>query len=91
MKFAVIVCNNGNFSVNSEWTNNEQGAIMDWHDLCRSLWNAPDVISARVKVVDESLNVIGKYDEYINHAQSSQPTETTISPIQQSSQPTETT
>lgn len=67
-KYAVLECNNGNFSVVSEWTDNKDGAISDWHRECRTLMNALDVKRAVVKVVDEDLNVVdGKY-ELISHA-----------------------
>ena len=69
MNYAVIQCSNGSFSVVSEWGEDRQGAIMDWHKTCRSLWNAPDVISATIKVVDSNLNTVENYEEHITHAQ----------------------
>ena len=69
MKYAVIQCSNGSFSVVSEWGDNRQGAIMACHNACRSLWNAPDVVSATVKVVDSNLNTVENYEEHITHAQ----------------------
>lgn len=60
---------NGNVEIVSEWTDNEQGACVSFHDTCKTLWNAPDVITARVKILTESLDLFEKYDEIISHAQ----------------------
>lgn len=60
---------NGNAEIVSEWTDNEQGACVSFHDTCKTLWNAPDVITARVKILTESLDLFEKYDEIISHAQ----------------------
>ena len=69
MNYAVIQCSNGSFSVVSEWVDNRRGAIMAWHNACRTLWSAPDVVSATVKVVDSNLNTVENYEEYIFHSQ----------------------
>ncbi len=69
MKYAVIQCSNGSFSVASEWGDNRQGAITAWHDRCKVLWNASDVVSATVKVVDSNLETVENYVEHIFHAQ----------------------
>lgn len=66
-KYAVVECNNGNFGVVSEWTDNKDGAISDWHRECRTLMNAPDVKRAVVKVVDEDFNLVDGKQETIFH------------------------
>ena len=68
MKLYVVKVVNGNIAVVSEWTDNEQGACVSFHDTCKSLWNASDVITARVKILTESLDLYEKYDEIISHA-----------------------
>ena len=56
MKYAVIQCSNGNFSIASEWSEPEK-AIVDFHTVCKNLWNAPDVEHACVTVINEKFNV----------------------------------
>lgn len=75
MNYAVIQCSNGSFSVVSEWSDNRQGAIMSWHDRCKVLWNASDVVSATVKVVDSNLETVENYVEHIFHVQPETPAE----------------
>lgn len=77
MKLYVVKVANGNIAVVSEWTDNEQGACVSFHDTCKTLWNASDVITARVKILTESLDLFEQYDEIISHAQpqTAQPTE----------------
>ena len=69
MKFAVIQCSNGSFSVVSEHGEDKQAAFVKFHDRCKVLWNAPDVITATVAVIDENLDVVEGKKEYITHAQ----------------------
>lgn len=69
MKYAIIQCVNGNFSVVAEFTDNEQGAIVRFHQVCTNLWNASDVQRATVKLVNESLEVVYNKVETIIHAQ----------------------
>lgn len=67
MRYAVIECNNGNFSVKTEHGENKQAALVAFHDRCKVLWNAPDVITAMVKLVDENLDTVDGKMEYITH------------------------
>ena len=66
MKYAVVQCSNGAFSIVSEWTERDQ-AIINFHSACTALWNAPDVERATVTVVDEKFMTHKieyiKYDE----------------------------
>lgn len=55
MKYAVMKCANGNFTVASEWTEKEQ-AIVNFHSACTTLWSAADVEHATVAVVDEKFS-----------------------------------
>lgn len=69
MKFAVIQCANGNFTIVSEWENKE-GAIKAYHGLCQALWNDASVITGCVIIVDEYLNKVDDYKEFITHSAS---------------------
>ena len=63
MKYAILQCVNGNFSVVSEWTDQKK-AFVNFHSVCTTLWNSPDVTAATVQVADENFNV--SKIEYIN-------------------------
>lgn len=67
MKLAVIQSVNGNFSIVSEHGDNKQAAIVAFHGRCQILWNAPDVLTAEVSIVDEQLDVVEGYKEFISH------------------------
>lgn len=68
MKYAIIKVINGNYSVHAEGITVLTNAKTQFHGLCQTLWNAPDVISATVKIVDENLDCVEDYKEYISHA-----------------------
>lgn len=73
MKYAVQQCVNGNFSVIAEYPNdNIVGAIVKWHQTCASLWNTPEVITGKVEVVNEMLQVVMNKSEEIKHEQTSE-------------------
>lgn len=66
-KYSLVNCVNGNFAVVSEHTD-KQAAIVAFHQRCATLWNAPDVITAVLNLVDENLYVVdGRYTETITH------------------------
>ena len=65
--YAVLKIVNGNFSIDSEWGANLQGALVQWHDVCKTLWNSSDVVTAYVKVINEQGNQIEDYGEFIHH------------------------
>lgn len=67
MKYAIIKCINGNYSVHAEGITDPANAKTIFHGLCQTLWNAPDVITAHVAIVDEQLDVVEGYKEYIHH------------------------
>lgn len=70
MKYAVIKVINGNFSIHAEGFTDLTSAKVSYHDLCKMLWNAPDVIKATVAIVDEQLDTVDMiYREYISHPQ----------------------
>lgn len=69
MKYAIISVVNGNYSIDSEWTDNIDGARVAFHNRCTALWNAKDVERAVVQLVDRDLNVFTGYKEFIGHEQ----------------------
>ena len=68
MKYALVSVVNGNFKIEAEYGENEQGAFVGFHDKCKNYWNANDVVSAVVTVMDENLDVVEGKVEYISHA-----------------------
>lgn len=73
MKLAVVTNINGTFKIESEWNvpdlASAQGAIINFHDKCKTLWNSPDVKKATVKILDDNLNLFEDYEETIVHAE----------------------
>ena len=67
MKYAIIKVINGNYFFHSEGDTNLDAAKVKFHGLCQTLWNASDVITAYVMIVDEQLDVAEGYKEYIHH------------------------
>lgn len=67
-KFAVVDNVNGAFTVRTEH-NDEQSALVSFHDRCKVLWNAADVEKASVKILDADLNVFEGKSEVITHEQ----------------------
>ena len=58
MKYALIQCVNGNFSIVSEHGENLKAARVAFHDRCKILWNASDVITATVAIIDSNLTYV---------------------------------
>lgn len=67
MKLALVNCVNGNFSVIVEGIVSEQTARVQFHERCKILWNASDVITGEVAVLDEQLDVYQGLKELIRH------------------------
>ena len=74
MKYAIIKVINGSFSVHAEGMTELSAAKVNYHGLCQTLWNAPDVLSAYVAIVDEQLDVVEGYKERIWHEPQPEPT-----------------
>lgn len=70
-KFSTVKVVNGQFAINTE-TDSLQSAIIQFHSLAQMLWNAPDVEKAKIAIMDEQLNVVDGYAEYIHHEQTSE-------------------
>lgn len=67
MKYAIINVVNGNYSVYAEGIANMASAKTQFHGRCQVLWNAPDVLTAEVMIVDENLDCVEGYKEFIHH------------------------
>lgn len=67
MKYAIVKVVNGNYSIHTEAITVLANAKTQFHGLCQTLWNAPDVITASVAIVDENLDVVDGYKEFIHH------------------------
>lgn len=67
MKYAILKVINGNYFVHAEGITNLANAKTQYHGLCQTLWNATDVLSAYVEIVNEQLDVVEGYKEFIHH------------------------
>lgn len=67
MKYAIIKVVNGNYFIHEEGITDIGTAKVRFHGLCQTLWNAPDVVTAYVEIVDEQLDVVEGYKEFIHH------------------------
>lgn len=67
MKYAIVKCINSNYFIHSEGITDIASAKVQFHGLCQTLWNAPDVITAYVMIADEQLDAVEGYKEYIHH------------------------
>ena len=73
MKLAVIQCVNGNYSIVAEGIEEEQAAMVAFHDRCKILWNASDVITGEVAIITESLDLYKGNKEMIRHEPPAEP------------------
>ena len=69
MKYAIIKVINGNYFIHAEGMTSLETAKTNYHGLCQTLWNAPDVTKAMVMITDENLDVVEGFKEFIAHAQ----------------------
>lgn len=69
MKYAIVKVINGNYSIHAEGITDIVSAKAQFHGLCQTLWNAPDVITACVIIADENLDAVQDYREFISHPQ----------------------
>lgn len=67
MKYAIIKVINGNYFIHAEDITELSSAKTTYHGLCQTLWNADDVVTAYVMIVDEQLDCVEGYKEYIHH------------------------
>lgn len=67
MKLAILKVINGNYFVHAEGMTSIEQAKIIFHGLCQTLWNAQDVTTAQVMIVDEQLDCVEGYKEFIHH------------------------
>ena len=67
MKYAIAKVVNGNYSIHAEGFTDLASAKVNYFGLCQTLWNASDVITGEVAIVDENLDVVEGYKEFIQH------------------------
>lgn len=67
MKYAIIEVSNGNYFIRAEGITSLESAKTQYHDRCKTLWNASDVRTATVKIADENLDTVEGYKEFIHH------------------------
>ena len=67
MKYAIIKVINGNYFIHAEGITSLESAKTQFHGLCQTLWNAPDVLTAYVMIADEQLDAVEGYKERIFH------------------------
>ena len=77
MKYAIIKVINGSYSIHAEGFTDIASAKVNYHGLCQTLWNAPDVITAYVMIADEQLDAVEGYKEFIHHDAPTEPEEVT--------------
>ena len=71
MKYAILKVTNSNFAVHAEGSSID-GLKVNYHQLCASLWNDAETKTAKVMIVDEQLNCVDGYAEFIHHEQTSE-------------------
>ncbi len=67
MKYAIVKVVNGTYTIHAEGFTDIASAKVSYHGLCQTLWNAPDVLTAEVAIVDENLDAVEDYKEFISH------------------------
>lgn len=67
MTYCILKCINGTYHIHAEGITDLSAAKVSFHGLCQTLWNAPDVITAEVAIVDENLDAVEGYKELITH------------------------
>lgn len=66
-KFAIVSVVNGTFSIDSEWGDNLEGARVAFHNRAAALWNAKDIKTAVVRLVNKDFLTYTNYVEEIEH------------------------
>lgn len=65
--YGIVKCINGHYFIHAEGITDISNAKTQFHGLCQTLWNAPDVITGEVMIVDEQLDCVEGYKENIHH------------------------
>lgn len=67
MKYAIVKVINGNYAIHAEGITELSNAKVQFHGLCQTLWNASDVITGAVMIINENLEYVEGYIEHIEH------------------------
>ena len=73
MVYSIIECVNGSFVVRAEGIKSVEAAKTQYHGRAQVLWNASDVLSAYIAIMDEQLDVVEGMKEYIHHEPQPEP------------------
>lgn len=65
--YSIIKCINNSYAIHAEGISTLAAAKTQFHGLCQTLWNAPDVRTATVIIADEQLDPVEGYKEFIHH------------------------
>lgn len=68
MNYYVIYVSNGALQLKevTEW-DNLNSAKSKFHDVCKTLWAEPTVLTASVRILDSQLDTVEDYKEFITH------------------------
>lgn len=66
MKYAIIKCTDTNFAVHGEYPTLQEAKVA-FHQYSANLWNDPNTTKAMLKIVDEQLDCVENYREFIHH------------------------
>lgn len=67
MKYAVVKVVNDTYAIHSEGFTDIEKAKINFAQLWATLMNAPDVITASIMIVDENLDNVEGYKEFVSH------------------------
>ena len=67
MKYSIVKVINGNYFIHAEGITDINNAKVQFHGLCQTLWNDPDVVTACVMIADQNLDAVEGYREFIFH------------------------
>ena len=66
MKYAIIKVTEGNYNIHAEGFTDISKAKVSYHGLCQALWNDASTTKACVMIIDENLDVVEGYKEFIS-------------------------
>ena len=66
MNYAVLSCRNGTYHVDAEGITDIKQAIVTFHDICKTLWNAPDLLNGCVIITNEQFYAVEGYRDVID-------------------------
>ena len=67
--YAIVKVVNGSFAIAAEGIKDLTNAITQFHGICQTLWNAPDVKTGSVKLIDETQKQYAWYYDEIKKEQ----------------------